>query len=98
MKKRFAAKEAVIKAHSYRKLYYSDIVIESRRSLGAGEVNQGSLIARIKGRGGEEDAMAMVSISHEDRYATAVCLASDASVMEDLPGYPDEASNLSRSG
>ncbi|KAI9896989.1 hypothetical protein N3K66_008011 [Trichothecium roseum] len=87
---RFAAKEAVIKAHTYRKLFYSDVVIESRQALGARGVNKGSLVARIKGGGdgrGGDDATAMVSISHEEHYATAVCLGTDRTVLEDLPGY-----------
>lgn len=45
-------------------------------------------MARIKGGdGGEDDATAMVSISHEEHYATAVCLGTDRTVLEDLPGY-----------
>lgn len=71
---RFAVKEAAIKAHPHRHLTFHDIMIERR--LVKGEVlGSGPPIARIRGAEGEaEDTTAMVSISHDGDYATAVCL------------------------
>lgn len=80
---RFAAKEAVFKSHGMlrteprRQLGFQDIVIEipdggySRRS------GSGPPVARIKAAEGEgsEDRCALVSISHDGEYATAVCIA-----------------------
>ncbi|PHH82497.1 hypothetical protein CDD83_3247 [Cordyceps sp. RAO-2017] len=69
---RFAAKEAAIKAHwPHRRLSWHDIVIERR---GGG----GAPVARIRaaaGAGLGGDASALVSISHDGEYATAVCVA-----------------------
>ena len=62
-------------------------------------MNKGSLVARIKGGdGGEDDATAMVSISHEEHYATAVCLGTDRTVMEDLPGYRENDAEAEEGG
>ncbi|KAF5548188.1 holo-acyl-carrier synthase [Fusarium phyllophilum] len=74
---RFAVKEAAIKAHPHRHLTFHDIMIERR--LVKGEVlGSGPPIARIRGDEGEaEDTTAMVSISHDGDYATAVCLGSE---------------------
>lgn len=80
---RFAAKEAAIKAHSHRRLTFHDVVIE-RRGRNEERLGSGPPVARIKGRGGEdggEDASAMISISHDGDYATAVCMAHDPSVV-----------------
>lgn len=47
-------------------------------------------MARIKGDEGEnEDASAMISISHDGDYATAVCMAYDPSVVS-VSGEQDE--------
>ncbi len=79
---RFAAKEAAIKAHSHRRLTFHDIVIEKRpQTAGTTFLGSGPPVARIKGSAAEdEDASAMISISHDGDYATAVCLAHDPSV------------------
>ncbi|KAI1817844.1 hypothetical protein GGS20DRAFT_531047 [Poronia punctata] len=66
---RFAAKEAVIKAHPYRRLTFRRIIISSRG---------GPLVAVVKNDDGveeEEEVEASVSISHDGEYASAVCLA-----------------------
>ncbi|PTB80687.1 hypothetical protein M440DRAFT_1325702 [Trichoderma longibrachiatum ATCC 18648] len=77
---RFAAKEAAIKAHSHRRLTFHDVVIE-RRGRDEERLGSGPPVARIKGgEGEEEDASAMISISHDGEYATAVCMAFDPSV------------------
>lgn len=88
---RFAAKEAAIKAHGgHRRLTFHDISIE-RRELSGGEgaheslLGSGPPVARIKaeGNGGDEgDTSAMISISHDGEYATAVCLAYDANALD----------------
>ncbi|KEZ41247.1 hypothetical protein SAPIO_CDS7337 [Scedosporium apiospermum] len=68
---RFAAKEAAFKAHPFRRLTFHDIVI---RPTSDGE-ESGPIVAVIRGE--EVDQMAMVSISHDGDYATAVCLGFD---------------------
>ncbi|SCO36454.1 related to phosphopantetheine protein transferase [Fusarium fujikuroi] len=71
---RFAVKEAAIKAHPHRHLTFHDIMIE-RRLVKGKVLGSGPPIARIRGAEGEaEDTTAMVSISHDGDYATAVCL------------------------
>ncbi|KAJ6444353.1 holo-[acyl-carrier protein] synthase [Purpureocillium lavendulum] len=85
---RFAAKEAAIKAHSHRRLTFHDVIIE-RRSGGAERLGSGPPVARIRAAASataEEDVSAMISISHDGDYATAVCLAHDPSVVEDRQG------------
>lgn len=79
---RFAAKEAAIKAHSHRRLTFHDIVIEKRaQAAGTSFLGSGPPVARIKGlTEADEDVSAMISISHDGDYATAVCLAHDPSV------------------
>ncbi|KAK2592425.1 hypothetical protein QQS21_009877 [Conoideocrella luteorostrata] len=74
---RFAAKEAAMKAHSHRKLTFHDVVIERR--VGKEErLGSGPPVARIKaGEGQGEDVSALISISHDGDYATAVCIAHD---------------------
>ncbi|KAM4056675.1 4'-phosphopantetheinyl transferase superfamily protein [Hirsutella rhossiliensis] len=77
---RFAAKEAAIKAHAqqHRRLGWHDIVIERRRCSSNGSSSSGPPVARIKageGEGEDEDESALVSISHDGDYATAVCIA-----------------------
>ena len=81
---RFAAKEAAIKAHSHRRLTFHDVVIE-RRGRKEERLGSGPPVARIKSGEEEEeaeDASAMISISHDGDYATAVCMAYDPSVVE----------------
>ncbi|CAM1511288.1 Fc.00g088010.m01.CDS01 [Cosmosporella sp. VM-42] len=83
---RFAAKEAAIKAHTYRRLSFHDVVIE-RRAVEGERLGSGPPIARIKSVEGEEaDTSAMVSISHDGDYATAVCLGWDRSVKQCTKG------------
>ncbi|XWW99391.1 hypothetical protein V2A60_007401 [Cordyceps javanica] len=83
---RFAAKEAAIKAHTHRQLTFHDIIIERRAAAARTEtLGSGPPVARIRAAaaGGEvvgEDESAMISISHDGDYATAVCLAHDPSV------------------
>lgn len=79
---RFAAKEAIIKAHAHRQLTFHDVIIERRANgaRGAETLGSGPPIARIRAAEGEEaDDSAMISISHDGDYATAVCLAHDPS-------------------
>lgn len=79
---RFAAKEAAIKAHSHRRLTFHDVVIE-RRGRKEERLGSGPPVARIKGEHEEDkDVSAMVSISHDGDYATAVCMAYDPSVVD----------------
>ncbi|KAL6795559.1 hypothetical protein J3E68DRAFT_404628 [Trichoderma sp. SZMC 28012] len=86
---RFAAKEAAIKAHSHRRLTFHDVVIE-RRGRNEERLGSGPPVARIKGDEGEdEDASAMISISHDGDYATAICMAYDPSVVS-VSGERDE--------
>lgn len=82
---RFAAKEAAIKAHTHRQLTFHDVVIERRAVAAAAArvetLGSGPPVARIKAADeADEDESAMVSISHDGDYATAVCLAHDPSV------------------
>ncbi|KAL7921608.1 hypothetical protein ACQKWADRAFT_294774 [Trichoderma austrokoningii] len=77
---RFAAKEAAIKAHSHRRLTFHDVVIERRGNKGEQRLGSGPPVARIKGEGEDADVSAMISISHDGDYATAVCMAHDPSV------------------
>ncbi|CAN8102962.1 unnamed protein product [Discula destructiva] len=68
---RFSAKEAVIKAHPHRALTWHDITIQ--RQASAHPRRKGAPVAIIRGQ--DEDHEALISISHEEDYATAVCLA-----------------------
>ncbi|OAA81359.1 4'-phosphopantetheinyl transferase [Akanthomyces lecanii RCEF 1005] len=81
---RFAAKEAAIKAHTHRQLTFHDVVIERRAVAAVARtetLGSGPPVARIRAADGAgEDESAMVSISHDGDYATAVCLAHDPSV------------------
>jgi holo-[acyl-carrier protein] synthase len=86
---RFAAKEAAIKAHSFRKLSLHDVLIE-RRAVEGERLGSGPPVARIKSakRDAEVDDSAMISISHDGDYATAVCLGYDPGASEDSGGRP----------
>ncbi|WAO85532.1 ACPS domain-containing protein [Fusarium falciforme] len=76
---RFAAKEAAIKAHPYRRLTFHDVMIE-RRQVEGDRLGSGPPVARIRsGEGQAEDASALLSISHDGDYATAVCLGHEPS-------------------
>ncbi|KAM0426142.1 hypothetical protein ACHAPT_008485 [Fusarium lateritium] len=76
---RFAAKEAAIKAHPHRRLTFHDVMIE-RREVEGERLGSGPPVARIRsGEGESEDASALVSISHDGDYATAVCLGHEPS-------------------
>ncbi|KFA62512.1 hypothetical protein S40285_05564 [Stachybotrys chlorohalonatus IBT 40285] len=73
---RFAAKEAAIKAHPHRRLTFHDIVIERIEQEGS-RLGSGPPVARIKSEGeAEEDESALISISHDGDYATAVCIGA----------------------
>ncbi|KAL0944432.1 holo-acyl-carrier-protein synthase [Colletotrichum truncatum] len=82
---RFAAKEATFKAHPFRRLSFHDITIV-RKALVEGKENpngSGPPVAVLRSeREGEPDQTAMVSISHDGDYATAVCLGYDPSASE----------------
>ncbi|KAJ4422294.1 hypothetical protein N0V82_003049 [Gnomoniopsis sp. IMI 355080] len=69
---RFAAKEAVIKAHPHQALTWHDITIQSQAAPHPGR--NGAPLAII--HGAKEDHEALVSISHDGEYATAVCLGA----------------------
>lgn len=75
---RFAAKEAAIKAHSHRQLTFHDVVIE-RRAVEGERLGSGPPVARIKSpkESDEADDSAIISISHDGDYATAVCLGHE---------------------
>ncbi|KAG5948795.1 hypothetical protein E4U60_000870 [Claviceps pazoutovae] len=79
---RFAAKEAVIKAHPYRRLTLHDVVVERMPGRHEDRLGSGPPVARIKagngdarGADGEGDVSALISISHDGDYATAFCVA-----------------------
>ncbi|KAE8451680.1 hypothetical protein EG329_003137 [Mollisiaceae sp. DMI_Dod_QoI] len=73
---RFAAKEAIIKAHK-RRIYFHDIVIRRPPEDKSGST---APIAVVLPENGEwEDGQEVkISISHDTDYATAVCLAPTA--------------------
>jgi holo-[acyl-carrier protein] synthase len=71
---RFAAKEAAIKAHPLRRLTFHDVVIERLAQEGT-RLGSGPPVARIKGETEtDDDTTALISISHDGDYATAVCI------------------------
>ncbi|KAG6168037.1 hypothetical protein E4U11_006187 [Claviceps purpurea] len=76
---RFAAKEAVIKAHPYRRLTLHDVVVERMPGRYEDRLGSGPPVARIKAADGEGDVSALISISHDGDYATAFCVAHDPS-------------------
>lgn len=69
---RFAAKEAAIKAHPHQALTWHDITITTQASAHPGR--KGAPVAVVRGE--EEDREALISISHDGEYATAVCLGT----------------------
>lgn len=77
---RFAAKEAAMKAHPHRRLTFHDVVIE-RRPVEGPTLGSGPPIVRIRsGEGEVEDTSALVTISHDGDYATAVCLGYEPDI------------------
>jgi hypothetical protein len=72
---RWAAKEAAIKAHTWRRITMHDITV-----LGGVENENGRKMAptmTIRAGNGGEDLVAKISISHDRDYATAMCLAAE---------------------
>jgi len=77
----FAAKEAAIKAHPHRRLTFHDVVVRQEKSLREDQGGNGSgpPVAVVKGLEGKTwDQLALLSISHDGDYATAVCMGFDA--------------------
>jgi phosphopantetheinyl transferase (holo-ACP synthase) len=93
MPTRFAAKEAVIKAHHNRRLTYHSIAIHNRSSKlrDPSDIVEGSkapYAVVISESGSWEDGQEVkLSISHDGDYATAVCLA-----YEPNPSEPNKVS------
>ena len=84
---RWAAKEAVVKACSWRRLMFDEIMVLKEEG---GKRVYGVILdereVRREDHGGSEDVQAepagqvvQLSISHDGEYATAVCLAADES-------------------
>ncbi|KAF4631182.1 hypothetical protein G7Y89_g6950 [Cudoniella acicularis] len=77
---RFAAKEAIIKAHHSRRLTYQDINIYKQTKSENGMSRAPLALIRIEGSSGWEDAQCVpISISHDGDYATATCIAYEPS-------------------
>lgn len=77
---RWAAKEAVIKAHE-TKLYMHDIIIQQKNpSL---EKNNAPWARIILDHEKDISHVAQLSISHDGDYATATCLAFDSGAKDD---------------
>lgn len=77
---RFAAKEAVIKAHSSRRLTYHEILIlkPDRKDGETGSLAPVGIVVDEESEGSEVRGKEVkISISHDGEYATAVCLAVD---------------------
>ena len=81
---RWAAKEAVVKACSWRRLMFDEIMVLKEEG---GKRIYGVILdeREVRGRYGEEiqgepaGQVVQLSISHDGEYATAVCLAADES-------------------
>ena len=81
---RFAAKEAAIKAHPHRRLTLHEITIvpmsvledsAGTRTTELPRLGSGPRSAIIRALDdGDQDTEAMISISHDGDYATAVCM------------------------
>jgi phosphopantetheinyl transferase (holo-ACP synthase) len=84
---RWAAKEAAFKAHPHLRLGFHDVLIlpPGEMQEQTGDHHQllyrqqawqatGAPVAVIKPGGGRRDQIAMVSISHDGNYASAVCI------------------------
>ncbi|KAL2255622.1 hypothetical protein VTK26DRAFT_2996 [Humicola hyalothermophila] len=87
---RWAAKEAAIKAHPHLRLGFHDILIlagtEAKSGSGGGDGREDrdrrdsaptALIKASQTDPAARDQMAVVSISHDSDYATAVCIGFD---------------------
>ncbi|RDL39893.1 uncharacterized protein BP5553_04233 [Venustampulla echinocandica] len=75
---RFAAKEAVIKAHHSRRLTYRDIDIIRRTPSSAGITASQPPVALVRGESGDwtkDGQLLPISISHDGDYATATCIS-----------------------
>ncbi|KAK4159802.1 hypothetical protein QBC43DRAFT_221322 [Cladorrhinum sp. PSN259] len=81
---RWAAKEAAVKAHPWRRLVVGDEKTLDRDNGSDAPV----VVIRGNEEEGMEDQMALVSISHDGDYATAVCVGFDPEVFgkEDAGG------------
>jgi len=80
---RFAAKEAAIKAHQTQKLTFQDIWIRKQKALAEG--NSGAPEAVIKADGSWEKGWTVpISISHDQGFATAVCMADQTVPVETI--------------
>lgn len=76
---RFAAKEAAIKAYRSRRLTYQDIEILSPPPIDG--QSQAPIAMVISEAGNWDDAQIIpMSISHDEGYATAVCMAYEGKV------------------
>lgn len=85
---RWAAKEAAIKAVTWRRLSFHDVIIqriEDQVRVQAVILDNTSRLPRAQGEpsAGLEGQIAKISISHDGDYATAVCLAAEVSAFED---------------
>jgi phosphopantetheine--protein transferase-like protein len=82
---RWAAKEAVVKACSWRRLMFDEIMVlrEEGGKRVYGVILDEREVRTTTGEGGQCEPAGQVvrlSISHDGEYATAVCLAADESV------------------
>ncbi|AEO70770.1 uncharacterized protein THITE_163683 [Thermothielavioides terrestris NRRL 8126] len=80
-----AGEEAAFKAHAHLRLGFHDVLILTPSETEAEIVKPEAAwprapapVAVIKPGDGRRDQMAMVSISHDGQYATAVCIGFDA--------------------
>lgn len=73
---RYAAKEAVIKAHRSRQLTFHDIWIESGHKTESRSRAPETRVISVDGSW-EDSQIVPLNISHDTGYATAVCLAED---------------------
>lgn len=71
---RFAAKEAAKKAFSKRRLGFHDITIDNPV---LDNLRSRAPITTIKPTHGQEDQIVPMSISHDGKYATAVCISCE---------------------
>ena len=78
---RFAAKEAAIKAHQTRKLTFHDIWIRKQNALAEGSSAAPEAVIKADGSW-EKGWVVPISISHDQGYATAVCMADQTESAE----------------